>query len=266
MAEEVMGTSAPQDSPAQAVEQTQAPTMEQNAPAEPQAPAPTKVKVKHLHEEKELTIDEAVPYIQKGMDYDRVKSQYEEAAEDRKFVERLAKKYGMDAKTLKSELEAAAEQQRVQEFTSKGVPEDIAKEIVEAREFREQIREKETRAQSEARKAKEAADFLEAYPGVDPNSIPPDVWKDVNAGIPLVNAYAIHDNASLRARLAEMEKRLGVEAKNQESAAASTGSMSGAAPSVPGYISEEALQRMSSQEIAKNWDKVEASMKHWGKK
>lgn len=262
MAEEVV-MSAPQDTQTQA-ESVQAPTTEQNAPAQQeQAQAPQKVKVKVLHEEKELTIDEAVPYIQKGMDYDRVKSNYEKASEDSKFVERLAKKYGMDTSKLKQELEAAAEQQRISELTSQGVPEQLAQEIVEARQYKQERAEQETKAQAEARKAREAAAFVDEYPGVDPNTIPQSVWKDVNEGIPLVHAYARYENQMNRAKAAEVAKAEALAAKNKESASASTGSLAGAPPTSPDFFTAEKVQTMSADEINRNWDKIMASRKHW---
>jgi len=212
-----------------------------------------------------LTEDEARPYIQKGMDYDRVKAQAEELRDYKDFVERTAKKYGMPVDQFRQEMEAAAEQTKIQALTDKGVPEDIAKEIVENREFREEVKAKETAAQAEARKQKEAAEFVKEYPGIKGEDIPQSVWKDVEQGIPLLYAYAKHDAATKSVKMAELEKRASVAAKNEESAASTPGSITGTVAGGQDFFSEEAVSAMSRDDVVKNYDKIMASRKHWKK-
>lgn len=48
--------------------------------------------------------------------------------------------------------------------------------------------------------------FNEAYPGVNPDTIPHEVWTQVSRGIPLDTAYAMHENQQLRAQLAAQEQ------------------------------------------------------------
>lgn len=43
--------------------------------------------------------------------------------------------------------------------------------------------------------------FLQAYPGVKAESIPQEVWGRVARGVPLVSAYAMHENQQLRVQL-----------------------------------------------------------------
>lgn len=245
------------------ITETPAGTTENTITQEVKQEEPRKLKVKVLRAERELTEAEAIPYIQKGMDYDRVKAQYESAAEEKKFVEKLAKKYGMPIDQFKREMETAADAASRADLMNQGIPEEIAKEIVENREFRKELKDKETHAQAENRKQREAADFIKEFPGVNAESIPKSVWADVDAGIPLVHAYSKYDRGNLASKIAELEKRHVVEAKNAESAAASPGSTSGASVPTTGVYSQEQVMSMTQREIADNYDKIVKSMKTW---
>ncbi len=44
--------------------------------------------------------------------------------------------------------------------------------------------------------------FVHAYPGVKAEDIPQEVWGQVAGGVPLVSAYAMHENRQLRLALA----------------------------------------------------------------
>lgn len=226
-------------------------------------PEPRKLKVKVLHEEKELTEEEAIPYIQKGMDYDRVKGQFEGANVEKQFVEKLAKKYGMPVAQFKAEMETAAESMRLGELTSKGIPEEFAKEMLENREFRNQATEEKAAKTEETRRNSESASFLKKFPNVTAEQIPSSVWVDVASGIPLAKAYAAHERDILADKFTAMEKQKAIEATNAETAAASPGSTSGGSPNAPDYYTEERVNNMTTREIADNYDKIMSSRKHW---
>jgi hypothetical protein len=240
----------------------------ENAETTPQeAAAPVteqrKLKVKYLHEDKEVTEDEAVPLIQKGMDYDRVKAQSESLMQDRKYIEDLAKEYGMDPATLKTELAKAAKATKLQELTAKGIPDDMAEEILESRKFREQQKEKETQAQAAERQNREAAEFLKEYPSVKATDIPPSVWTDVNNGIPLIHAYAKHENSMLRAQVQKASAVDAIKEQSASNATAAPGSISGASPDSSGYYTSDAVENMTQRQIADNYEKIVKSMNHW---
>lgn len=228
-----------------------------------ETPVERKLKVKILHEEKELTEAEAIPYIQKGMDYDRVKSQFESANTEKQFVENLAKKYGMPVAQFKQEMETAAESMRLGELTGKGIPEDMAKEFLEAREFRAAAKEKETEEASASKRKKDSEVFLQKFPTVTADKIPDSVWKDVADGVPLVHAYASYERDVLNGKLQEYEKAKVLENTNAEIAAASPGSTLGGSPNKPDYYTEERVNNMTTREIADNYDKIMSSRKHW---
>ena len=62
--------------------------------------------------------------------------------------------------------------------------------------------------------------FYAAYPGVDPKSIPQEVWAEVQAGQTLTNAYTMHENKRLQAEIAAMKQ-------NEKNKAKSPGSLGG---------------------------------------
>ena len=65
-----------------------------------------------------------------------------------------------------------------------------------------------TRAREKAR-AQEMERFLNTYPEVKAGDIPREVWQQVAKGVPLVSAYAMHENQQLRMQLAaERQDRL----------------------------------------------------------
>ena len=65
-----------------------------------------------------------------------------------------------------------------------------------------------TRAREKAR-AQEMERFLNTYPEVKAADIPRGVWEQVAKGVPLVSAYAMHENQQLKMQLAaERQDRL----------------------------------------------------------
>jgi hypothetical protein len=150
----------------------------------------------------------------------------------------------------------------MQELTAKGIPDDVAEELIESRKLREEQKARETQAQATERQNREAAEFLKEYPDVRATDIPQNVWNDVNNGIPLVHAYARHENSMLRAQMNKASAAAAVQSKSAENASAAPGAIGGSAPS-PDYVSQEAFMLMSDKDIAKNWDKISASRKRW---
>ena len=65
-----------------------------------------------------------------------------------------------------------------------------------------------TRAREQAQ-AREMERFLAAYPQVNADDIPREVWQQAAAGVPLLTAYAMHENRQLKMLLAaERQDRL----------------------------------------------------------
>jgi hypothetical protein len=60
--------------------------------------------------------------------------------------------------------------------------------------------------QEERRQRADMERFLQAYPDVQAESIPIEVWRQVAQGESLVSAYALHENRQLRAQLAAQQQ------------------------------------------------------------
>lgn len=55
--------------------------------------------------------------------------------------------------------------------------------------------------QANARK-RDMTRFMKSFPGVKAEDIPQQVWVQVSQGVPMISAYAMHENAQLKAQLA----------------------------------------------------------------
>jgi hypothetical protein len=206
--------------------------------------------LKYLGEEVTKTKDEVIALAQKGMDYERVHSKYEELKplkdelatlkaerekdeDDLSFLDELAK----EQRVTRSELIDRARASIIAEREGKDVAvvlekvkldrekRAIAKEKA-AMEAAKTAKNAEADAETKA-KAKRDADvkeFVEAYPTVDPKTIPKEVWDDVKQGKSLLAAYVKHENAKLKAELDAEKAKLEAEKKNAENKSKSTGS------------------------------------------
>jgi hypothetical protein len=170
--------------------------------------------------------------------------------------------YEFDGKPIKTKAEydeairVNQERQRIQELVNNNVPEDVAKELVEAKRFRQEYEaEKQTKAQKEAQE-RDFQNFLESYPSVKADEIPVEVWAEVDKGKSLVDAYAKHENSILKAKLAEYEKGSKTQQINASNAESSTGSVTGNGQPVTKEITAESIATMSEKEISANWNQV----------
>jgi hypothetical protein len=173
-------------------------------------PEQLRFKVKYNHEEQELGYDEAVPLIQKGMNYDKLQERLQEIESDPRlsFVEELAKEQNMDVNEFLDAVRSAREEQKLNELVQQNIPEDIAKEMLESRKFREQIKAEEQKKAEEEKKNAEFGEFFEFFKQAngkdfDPSKdqIPQEVWELNQQGVPMKFAYMQHHNSQLQAQL-----------------------------------------------------------------
>lgn len=190
--------------------------------------------LKHLGEEKTVSREEAVALAQKGMDYDRIRTERDELRQYRQeadpalgLVRGYAERSGMSVPEY-------IDHCRKQELIAQGVNEQTAAAQVavekqqaelraqsveaEARQQREAEQSRQIREREEARQ-RDIAAFLETFPEVKADSIPKEVWEMVAKGQRLVSAYTLHQNRQLQAELA-------AERQNKRAAAINTGSRS----------------------------------------
>ena len=188
-------------------------------------------ELKHLDETKTVSRDEVITLAQKGMDYDRIRTKYDElkAGEAQRnaheaFLKELAESAGQSvddmidtarARILASK--AAAEGKTISE-------EDALAQIKQEKEKQAQEKKPEQQEKPSAEENKEAERqqsflrFSKEFPEVKAEEIPADVWKDFAEGKgDLADLYARQENKRLKAELAAMKQ-------NEENRKKSTGS------------------------------------------
>ena len=192
----------PEETPA---EESSDPTIDQDATR-------PKLKVKYNHEEMELDEAEAITYVQKGMNYDKVAQRAQQSEAQLQEAESLARSLGYDSVTaMIADARKGIEEQRVQKYVEEdGVPEPMARFLVrtELEKESEAFRPVQTApAQPEAApqvKTKLVSDadvkaFVRAYPGV--TKLPPEVITSVRAGENLTAAYARYEAGKAKSEL-----------------------------------------------------------------
>lgn len=253
--------------------QPEAETVETVENEQPEATEETKAeemfKVKFNHEEKEITLDEAREYAQKGMNYDKIneKLQALESSPSLKFVEKQAKKYNM---TTEEYLDAVAKEETAAEIAAiaveKNVSEDVANELYEATKLKEKSIADAKKASEKAKQDEYMAEFVKQFPDV--KEISQDVWDRFNKGdVSLVDAYSNvnmkNELASLKEQLAKYQEKESINNKNTNNAGASTGSVTGNGNASEAFYTAEQVRGMSKAEVSKNFELIEKSMKKW---
>lgn len=210
-------TEVPEETGEQQTEQVETTT------SEPETVEQPKFKVKYNHEEMELGYDEAVPLIQKGMNYDKLQEKVQTFENDplRQFVSEMAARNGM---TPEQYVEAVKEHERQQELESliqQNVPEEYAREMLESRQFREQWKAEQQKKADEQKRSAETNDFLNYYKQAtgktfdpDADKLPDEVLQAYQSGTPLKQAYMEHEARELRNRIKVLEQN----AKNAKTA------------------------------------------------
>lgn len=162
-----------------------------------------KLKIKYNHQELELGEDEAIPLIQKGMNYDKALEKLKALETDPRlsFVEELANENNMTVSEYLEAVKAHKEQQKLNELIQSNIPEEYAKEILENRKFREQLENQNKTKAQEEKQQQDFREFLEVFPDVNATDIPPEVWKMAENGVPLKFAYMQVENQKLQNEL-----------------------------------------------------------------
>jgi len=266
-ADEPTGEPAPEPEGEPTGEPSGEPAPEGEPEGEPQGEPEPFIKIKYNKEEVALDREKAIELAQKGMNYDKIYEKLQQLENDPRlsFVEQQAQRYGMTAEQYLEAVREAEEQEQLNELIQQNIPEEIAKEIMENRKFREQWeQERRAREQEEQRQADYQA-FLETFPDVKPEDIPQSVWEEVKQGKSLVDAYTRYENQLLRQQLEGLQGKKEVEKKNEENKQATTGSVTGQGDGKQPYFTKEQVEKMSVEEINKNWKAIMESQKQWFK-
>jgi hypothetical protein len=209
----------PQAEGEEPVEGTPTEPQEPEGQTEKQTEEPIKIPYKFNGEEGELPLEEAQPLIQKGMNYDKVFTKLQEIENGpvMQLINDLANQSGM---TIEQYVQAAREnmkQQELNELIQKNIPEDLAREMIENKRFREEYQVKEKQRQAEEKTKTEVdnelSDFRKAYPGVKNQDIPKEVWDKVNEGVPLKYAYMEYERGTLQNQISILKTNKSNEQK-----------------------------------------------------
>ena len=230
--------------PADQPEPVEQPAPEPEQPAEQpkeepggQEPAdqPELFTIKNRDETRSVTRDELISMAQKGWDYDHVREERDQLRQYRQeadpaleLVKSYAQRNNMSVSDYldfcrKHELMASGMNQQDAEqklrFEKERAELDRRQAELNAIQQQQDSAKQQAAQQAEARKQDIQA-FYQAYPGVDPKSIPQEVWAAVQAGQTMTNAYTMHENKRLQAEIAAMKQ-------NEKNRAAAPGSLGG---------------------------------------
>ena len=208
-------------------------SQQQTADARPQT-----WELRHLGEVKQANEAEMVALAQKGMDYDRLRSQYDEFKPVMDILSTFANKQGMNTKDYIANLRAQVKQ-------AEGLSEADARRSVELEDREaviaaaeaertaqeaERAHAQQIAAEAESRRQADIAEFQQTFPDAakDPDKIPPQVWAEVRNGSSLVAAYARYAVSAARQDAANAQRESAAAQQNQKNASRSTGSMKSA--------------------------------------
>jgi hypothetical protein len=159
----------------------------------------------------------------------------------------------------------AVEQQEQEEKAlalarQQNIPPHVAKYLQELENDKAKIkREQETQQE----KQKQYREFFDEYPSVKPEEIPSNVWAEVNRGVPLVYAYAKHDNKVKAELLAKLQKGQSVQRSNDLNNQNSPQAVSESTGKAPAYFTREAVEKMSRKDTDKYITQILRDMATW---
>lgn len=211
---------------------------EVDAPEESDKPdAEQTFTIKVNKEERTVGLAEMTALAQKGADYDRVKERAQQTIQELK-TQLDGQKDVMEIMTTLAEktgtpLNELAEMLYVSYRKGEGRTETEAKlELQNARLQKgldavnaEKDKQKEAEESSQSRAQREVDEFRRSYPAVEfTDELVNKLTPDVQAGMTLLSAYQKYEAAQKEARIAELERQLAAEKKNQENRSSSPGS------------------------------------------
>lgn len=188
-------------------------------------------ELKHLDETRTVSRDEVITLAQKGLDYDRIRTKYDEmkAGETQRnahesFLKELAESAGQSVEDM---IDSARARMLVNKAATEGKTlseDDALTQVKQARTAEEQTEtaekptEKPTEADKETERQQSFLRFSREFPEVKAEDIPGEVWKDFAEGKgDLADLFARQENKRLKAELAAMKQ-------NEENRKKSTGS------------------------------------------
>lgn len=190
------------------------------------------------HNGTELTVkpgDITPELLQKGVDYDRIRTKYDETKPVMEVFSGLAKANGMTVEEYVRVVRAAVKKAdgMSEAEANRAIELEDREAAVAAREAEQQENEAAASQQSErigADLREFAAAFSDAYKQAEtnPETIPQSVWEDVRSGLSLTAAYARYAVESANSAARAAQEQANAAALNRKNSARSAGSMQSA--------------------------------------
>lgn len=180
-------------------------TTEEKAQEQQDNKSPVTIKgIKFLDKDLEVSEAEAIPLIQKGLNYDHVKAEF-----DRLKAEN---------ETLRKQTQAKEAEKQVSEMVDKGYDEEYAKEFVALKQYKAEMEAKEAERQTEttaeSKRETNLKDFIAEYPDVAPKDWSEAMREAYAKGENIAEIYRKEENTRLKAEI----EALKTNSKNKEKA------------------------------------------------
>jgi hypothetical protein len=189
-----------------------------------------------------------------------VRREAETKAREKARDELITEMYGSQGITTYAQYQKAIEEQqqkeKMNELLQNNIPEDVAREILEARQLREKYQSEQQIKAEQDRRNNEYKEFFETFPDAKPEEITVETWQKVENGIPLKFAF-------LEQQYNALKNSIDTTNKNKESAKADIGSIKSNGDAQENYYTQDQVKNMSQSEIRKNLTKINESMKRW---
>lgn len=163
--------------------------------------------VKHLGEEKKVSREEAIPYIQKGMDYDRKVSKLTtKIAEYEEFLNELASPGNL---TIDQLIDSTRARMLMSQEARNGRDISETDAIFKVQQARAEKAKAEAEPAPQETKSvltdENIQKFVAAYPNLKAEDIPQSVWEETHITGDLLGAYTRHENNELKKRIDALE-------------------------------------------------------------
>ena len=205
-------------------------------------PAEQTFDLKFLGETKTVNRDEVITLAQKGLNYDKVvaerdttKSELEQLGgisllrDCKEFLEELAAESRMTVSDLMdyTRAETLAKKEGLDSSVAlQRIKLDKDRKTFEAEKARKEA-ERKAKNEAEEKQNRDILSFVQAYPEVQPQDIPKEVWDSVHRdGISLTAAYSAFENKKLREEVKAWKSKAETAEQNYKNQQRSTGSQS----------------------------------------
>lgn len=206
----------------------------------------TFISVKYDKETRQVSMEDAPGWIQKGMNYDRVKEQLDTSRQNEQSLQdKLSQQDGymetleMISKTINVPIPQMLEQLHVNAVKNTGKTEAEARAIIKADKLERQLKAREAGAAKEAPQedaktqqvTKELTEFRKQFPDVDleDKALVERLRPYIQSGMSLTSAYLKQENERQAAEIVrlqqEQEQKQAAQNQNKKNRAKAPGSM-----------------------------------------